>query len=78
MPIGLDHRYRITNMPGARPIGMRGAWVTDDTFSIDFVNLGEFVEQTVDIKSNGDEVPITVLIENFDGEPLHVVGKAAE
>ena len=72
---GLDHRYRLNEMPNSRPVGLRGSWVTPESFNLDYITLGEFLERTVNIQFSEDEIICTIQDKNYGGEPLQLLGK---
>jgi hypothetical protein len=75
LKIGLDNLYRFTSFPGRRPVGLRGSWKSADEFIVDYITLGDFLENSVSFRFKGNNLEISVLALNFDGPPqiLHGV-----
>jgi hypothetical protein len=43
MKIGLDNLYRLTEIPGSRPVGLRGGWEESGEFVLEFLVKGDFI-----------------------------------
>lgn len=74
LAIGLDHRFRLTELPGSRPIGLRGRWETDGRLAVEYVNLGEFARNEILVEFAGDKLNLTVRFLNFPGSPVTLRG----
>ncbi|HJS29611.1 MAG TPA: serine hydrolase [Anaerolineales bacterium] len=72
--IGLDNRFRLTSVPGSRPIAMRGRWLGDAVFSLEFLVLGDFAKNAVLLGFDGDQMTLTIENLSFPGEPIVVNG----
>jgi CubicO group peptidase (beta-lactamase class C family) len=78
---GLDNIYRSSNTPPGGEILLRGQWVDDETFVLDYpyplagaTALGELGESQFQFKFSGDELDVTVEQLVFGGEPYHLHG----
>lgn len=74
LSIGLDGRYRLTDIPNQRPIGLRGRWQPDGSLVVDYITVGEFSHNVVVFRFISDRLDITVHNLNFPGEPVGLVG----
>jgi hypothetical protein len=72
---GLDQRYRVNEMPGSRPVALRGSWAAPDKITIHNITLGEFLERTAAVQFAGDEIILTIEDKNFGEEPVRLLGK---
>jgi hypothetical protein len=75
LKIGLDNRYRLTEMPNDRPIGLRGTWIEPDTFYLDYIIFGSFIRSEAWIKFAGDEMTININYLNWNNPPIVIHGK---
>jgi CubicO group peptidase (beta-lactamase class C family) len=75
LKVGLDNRFRLSESPNSRPIGMRGQWSEANTFSLDYIILGEFREQAITLQFNEDRLAVTIQDKNFDSEPIRIAGR---
>jgi len=74
LTIGLDNRYRLTEMPNGRPIGLRGQWVELNVFYLDYIIFGEFIRSEAWIQFEGDEIKININYLNWDSPPIMMYG----
>ena len=73
LPIGLDNLYRATQ----REIGsglLRGHWVNSDTFVLEDLRLGEWMELEYRIKFSETEMNVTAYHKVLGGTPLKLHG----
>jgi CubicO group peptidase (beta-lactamase class C family) len=75
--IGLDDRYRLTEIPGSRPIGLRGHWLGTNEFQLDYIILGEFIESVGRFTFEEDEIKLSIQKLNFGGPPLVIHGRVS-
>lgn len=73
--IGLDNRYRLTDSPETRPVGMRGRWLAPDEFELDYIILGEFIESMGRFKFVGNQMTLTIKNLNYGYPPMTLHGK---
>jgi hypothetical protein len=76
--IGLDNRYRLTEMPASRPVGLRGRWVEPDEFELEYIILGDFIESTARVEFEADQITLTVKNLNFSAPALVLHGNTAK
>ena len=74
LTIGLDNRYRLTEIPDGRPIGLRGQWVESNVFYLDYIILGDFIRSEAWIQFEGDEIKIKINYLNWDSPPIMLHG----
>jgi hypothetical protein len=74
---GLDNRYRLTEMPASRPVGLRGRWVEPDEFELEYIILGDFIESTARVEFDVDQITLTVKNLNFSAPALVLHGNTA-
>ncbi len=73
MPIGLDNLYRATQ----RTIGsslLRGHWVNGDTFILEDLRLGEWIELEYHITFSATEMNVTAYHKVLGGPPMKLRG----
>lgn len=75
LKIGLDHRYRLTEVPNGRPIGLRGQWIEKDLFYLDYIVLGDFIRSEARITFEGDKIMVTITYLNWNSPPIVLRGK---
>ena len=78
MEIGLDNRYRLTEMPGSRPVGLRGGWDRSGEFDLDYIIQGEFVQSAAQFKFEGSQLKLAITNLNFKSLPLILHGSIPE
>ena len=78
LEIGLDNRYRLTETPGSRPVGLRGRWLAPDEFELDYIILGDFIESVGRFKFDGSQMTLTITNMNFGGPPMKLHGSITE
>jgi CubicO group peptidase (beta-lactamase class C family) len=78
LEIGLDHRYRLTETPVSRPVGLRGRWLEADEFELDYIIEGEFIESVGRFKFEGSQMTISITNLNYGGPPVKLHGSIAE
>jgi hypothetical protein len=78
LKIGLDNRYRITESPNTRPIGLRGQWVNQDTLYLDYIIFGEFIRSEAYITFSDKEITIRINYLNWDNPPIVIHGNLQE
>ncbi len=74
LKIGLDTSYRFTEMPGTRPVGLRGRWKSPNEFSMDYLILGEFIESVATIQFEADQIKVAITALNFSSQPQIIRG----
>ena len=74
LTIGLDNRYRLTEMASGRPIGLRGQWVELNVFYLDYIIFGNFIRSEAWIQFVGDEMTVTINYLNWDSPPIILHG----
>jgi len=74
LEIGLDNRYRLTETPDSRPVGMRGRWLAQDEFELDYIILSEFIESVGSFKFEGSRLTLTIKNLNFGYPPITLYG----
>ena len=74
LTIGLDNRYRLTEMPNGRPIGLRGQWVELNVFYLDYIISGDFIRSEAWIQFEGDEIKIKINYLNWDSPLIILYG----
>lgn len=74
--IGLDNTYHLTEDSDGRgrPIGLRGAWQGDNTLSLDYLTLGEFLETKAIVVFDGDQISMSISSKYSPGTPVVVRG----
>jgi CubicO group peptidase (beta-lactamase class C family) len=78
LEIGLDSRYRLTETPDSRPVGMRGRWLAPDEFELDYIIQGDFIESVGRFKFEGSQMTLTIANLNFGGPPTTLHGSASK
>jgi hypothetical protein len=78
LKIGLDHRYRLTESPNSRPIGLRGHWIESDTFYLDYIVFGDFIRNEARIKFDGNKIAVTITYLNWNSPPIVLHGSMQE
>ncbi len=68
LKIGLDQTYRFTQVPGSRPVGLRGAWKSSNEFFLEYILLGDFVEAFATIQFDADEIRVAMTLLNFNNQ----------
>ncbi|MBI5952274.1 MAG: serine hydrolase [Chloroflexi bacterium] len=74
LKIGLDNRYRLTNSPNSRPIGLRGQWAGTDRLYLDYIIFGDFIRSEAWMTFTGDEITITISYLNWNNPPIVLHG----
>jgi len=74
LEIGMDERYRLTENPESRPVGMRGRWLSPDEFELDYIIQGEFIESVGRFKFKGSQMTLTITNLNFGNPPMVLHG----
>ncbi len=72
--IGLDGQYRLSEIPGQKPVGARATWKSNQELVINDLNLGEYAETVLTAKFQGDEITISAQSINFGEQPLVIHG----
>ncbi len=75
MRIGLDNVYRITPIPGSRPIALRGRWSLGGQFMLDYNLLGDSIESTGRFTFTENRLDVEILNHNYGGPPLMIQGR---
>jgi CubicO group peptidase (beta-lactamase class C family) len=70
LAVGLDGDYRRTQLPGQRPVALRGSWKDARTFAIDYVTIGETTSFHVELAFDGGRMEASVATLPFGGDPL--------
>jgi CubicO group peptidase (beta-lactamase class C family) len=78
LEIGLDNRYRLTEMPEGRPVGLRGRWLAPDEFELDYIIRGDFIESVGRFKFEGRQTALTITNLNYGGPPMTLHGSAGQ
>jgi CubicO group peptidase (beta-lactamase class C family) len=71
--VGLDNIYRRATLP-ANQYMMRGHWVDDQTFVIEWTPIGNIGSAEIRLKYSGDNVEIAIQPLIFGGEPTIIKG----
>lgn len=74
LEISLDNRYRLTETPGSRPVGLRGRWLTSDEFELEYIIQGDFIESVARFKFEGGQMTLSITNLNFGGSPMILHG----
>ena len=74
LKIGMDNRYRLTETPGSRPVGLRGRWLNSNEFEMDYMIHGEFIESTARFVFEGSQMKLTIKNLNFSDLPMTLHG----
>lgn len=74
LKIGLDNRYRLTETPNSRPVGLRGHWPAPNEFKLDYIIQGEFIESVGRFKFEGSQMRLTIINLNFGNRPMILNG----
>jgi hypothetical protein len=72
--IGLDNRYRLTESPASRPVGLRGRWQADGKFFMEYIVFGDFIHSQAWFAFEGERISITLKYLNFPGQPFVLRG----
>ncbi len=75
LKIGLDDRYRLTDSPNSRPIGLRGHWLDSSTFYLDYIVFGDFIRSEARIKFDENKITVTITYLNWNSPPIVLRGK---
>ena len=75
LKIGLDDRYRLTDSPNSRPIGLRGHWLDSSTFYLDYIVFGDFIRSEARIKFDENKITVTITYLNWNSPPIVLGGK---
>jgi len=78
LTIGLDNRYRFTEISKEKPIGLRGQWVESKVFYLDYIVFGDFIRSEARIQFEGDEMTVTINYLNWDNPPITLHGNVQE
>jgi len=61
LPIGLDGVYRLSNQtPSQLPAGVRGGWTSEDTFVLEYDEIGRVNHFTITIQFTGESIDASV------------------
>ena len=74
LKIGLDNRYRLTETPNSRPVGLRAQWLAPDEFKLEYIIQGEFIESMGRFKFEGSRMTLTIINLNFGDRPMILHG----
>ncbi len=74
MKIGLDNRYRLTEIPGSRPLGLRGRWDASEEFYLDYIIQGDIIESVGQFKFEGNQMTLKITNLNFGNPPIILHG----
>jgi hypothetical protein len=74
LKIGLDNRYRLTDISNDRPIGLRGKWVESNTLYLDYIIFGEFIRSEALIRFEDQKLIIKLNYLNWDNPPIVIHG----
>ncbi len=72
--IGLDGLYRLTDLPGQKPMGNKATWKNNQELLIDNLTLGEYAETILTIKFQGNEIALSAHSINFAENPISLHG----
>ena len=78
LEIGLDNRYRLTEIPASRPVGLRGRWLSPNEFELEYIIQGDFIESAGRIEFKGDQITLAIKNLNFGGSALVLNGSASK
>jgi len=78
LKIGLDNRYRLTDSPNGRPIGLRGKWIDSSTFYLDYIVFGDFIRSEARIVFDEDKITVTITYLNWNSPPIVLRGNRLE
>jgi hypothetical protein len=78
LAIGLDGQYRLTESPGSRPVGLKGYWDTPNTFVLQHILMGDFMESVGRIEFAGDRMTLSIKSLNYTNPPLVIHGSVKE
>jgi hypothetical protein len=78
LKIGLDDRYRLTDSPNGRPIGLRGQWIDSATFYLDYIVFGDLIRSEAQIKFDDNKITVTITYLNWKSPPIVLHGKTQE
>jgi CubicO group peptidase (beta-lactamase class C family) len=78
LEIGLDNRYRLTETPVSRPVGLRGRWLAADEFELDYIIQGEFIESVGRFKFEGSQMILNITNLNYGGPHMKLHGSIAK
>jgi CubicO group peptidase (beta-lactamase class C family) len=74
LKIGLDNRYRLTDISNDRPIGLRGKWVESNMLYLDYIIFGEFIRSETLITFEDEKLMIKINYLNWDNPPIVIQG----
>jgi len=74
LKIGMDDRYRLTEMPDSRPTGLRGRWIEQDTFYLDYIIFEDFIRSEARIQFEGKQMTVTIKYLNWNNPPIVLHG----
>jgi hypothetical protein len=78
LKIGLDNRYRLTESPNSRPIGLRGHWLDPATFYLDYIIFGDFIRSEASINFADNRMIVTITYLNWNSPPIVLRGRMQE
>jgi hypothetical protein len=78
LKIGLDNRYRLTESPNSRPIGLRGHWLDPATFYLDYIIFGDFIRSEASINFADNRMIVTITYLNWNSPPIVFRGRMQE
>jgi hypothetical protein len=73
--IGLDNQYQLTEIPGSRPVGLKGYWDTPNTFVLNHILMGDFMESIGRIEFEDNRLTLTIKSLNYGNPPLVIHGR---
>ena len=75
LKIGLDNRYRLTELPNSRPVGLRGRWDEPDEFYLDYIIQGDLIESIGRFKYEDSHMAVKITNLNFNSQPVILQGR---
>jgi CubicO group peptidase (beta-lactamase class C family) len=75
LKIGLDNKYRLTENPVSRPVGLKGYWDTPNTFILNHILMGDFLESVGRIEFEDNRLTLTIKSLNYGNPPLVIYGR---
>jgi len=76
--IGLDNRYRLSEAPDSRPVGLKAYWEPSGEFVMEFIILGDFIQSRGRVKFEQEKLTLTFNNLNFGGQALVLHGSTAK
>jgi len=81
LEVGLDNVYRLGDAgrygerPDHNPVALRGKWSSEDTFFLDFLQLGRPEHAWIDVRFKEDEIDLRVELAGTGGFSMPMSGK---